>query len=75
MEYLRPARFNDALWVSAEVNELRRASLGFDQEIRRSGPEGEKLCEAAIRIVCLTDNDLRPTAIPGFLLERIKDVI
>ncbi len=75
VEYLRPARFNDALLVSAEVTELKRASLMFGQEIRRDAPEGERLCQAAIRIVCLTADGLRPAAIPSFLLERIKDVL
>lgn len=72
-EYLKPARFNDALTVSAEVTELKRASMNFAQEIRLGGPEGELLCEAEIRIVCLADGTvLRPAPIPGFLLERIK---
>lgn len=75
VDYLKPARFNDALVVSAEVSELKRASLSFAQEIRRVSPEGELLCQATIRIVCLTATDLRPVAIPGFLLERIKDVL
>jgi acyl-CoA thioester hydrolase len=70
-DYLKPARFNDSLRVSAEISELRRASLSFHQEIRR---DGELLCEARIRIVCLTDGDLKPTAIPEHLLQRIKDV-
>ncbi len=74
MDYIKSARFNDALSVSAEVSELKRASLTFRQEIRRDTPEGELLCQATIRIACLTDGGLRPAAIPGFLLERIKEV-
>jgi len=75
VDYLRPARFNDALVVSAEVAELKRASLAFTQEIRRGGPDGELLCKAAIRVVCLSADAFRPVAIPGFLLERINDVL
>jgi len=71
VDYLKPARFNDSLRVSAEVGELRRASLSFHQEIRR---RDELLCEARIRIVCLTDGELKPVAIPDHLLQRIKDV-
>lgn len=74
LEYIKSARFNDALFVSAEVAELKRASLTFKQEIRRGSPEGELLCEATIRIACLTDGGLRPAAIPGVFLERIKAV-
>ena len=75
IEYLRPARFNDALQVSAEVVELKRASLSFVQEIRRDRPDGELLCQAAIRIVCLSADGLRPAPIPGFLLECIRNVL
>jgi acyl-CoA thioester hydrolase len=75
VNFLKPARFNDILLVSAEVAEIKRASMTFAQEIRQADPEGEKLCEATIRIACLSDGELRPTAIPGFLLERIKDAI
>lgn len=72
-DYLKPAKFNDLLRVTAEVTDLRRASLTFSQEIRRDDNAGERLCEAVIRIVCLTADGLRPTAIPDFLLQRIKD--
>lgn len=72
VNYLKPARFNDLLKVSAEISELRRASLRFHQWILRGE---ERLCEADIDIVCLTDETLRPTAIPDFLLQRIKDVV
>lgn len=72
VNYLKPARFNDLLKVSAEIGELRRASLRFHQWILRGE---ERLCEADIDIVCLTDATLRPTAIPAFLLQRIKNVV
>jgi len=73
VEYLRPARFNEALWVTAEVPEIKRASLVFCQEIRRGEVLGEKLCEARVYIVCLTADTMRPTAIPDHLLQRIND--
>jgi acyl-CoA thioester hydrolase len=73
VDYLKPARFNEALLVTAEVREIKRASLLFAQEIRRGGASGEKVCEAVVRVVCLTQGDMRPTAIPDYLLQRIKD--
>jgi len=75
VDYIRPARFNDALVVSAKVAELKRASLSFTQAIHRGNPQGEVLCKADFRIACLSDGELRPTPIPDFLLERIKDVL
>jgi acyl-CoA thioester hydrolase len=73
VDYLKPARFNEALLVTAEVREIKRASLLFAQEIRRGGASGEKVCEAVVRVACLTQGDMRPTAIPDYLLQRIKD--
>lgn len=74
VDYLKPARFNDELAVTAEVTEVKRASMVFSQQIRRDGVDGEILCEASFRIACLTDGEFRPTAIPGFLLEQINNV-
>jgi acyl-CoA thioester hydrolase len=75
VDYLKPARFNDALRVSAEVQSLKRASLIFNQAIRRDNENGEIICVAEIRIACLSDDGLRPQAIPDLILQRINDVI
>ncbi|MFZ4703453.1 MAG: acyl-CoA thioesterase, partial [Candidatus Methylumidiphilus sp.] len=71
INFLKPAHFNDYLSVSAEMTEVKRASLSFTQEIRKDTPKGEKLCEAVIRIACLSDTKWRPVPIPSLLLERI----
>lgn len=75
VDYVRAVRFNEALVVSADIVELKRASMNFMQEIRRGGPEGEVVCRAEFRVACLTDGDLRPTPIPGLISERIHDVL
>jgi len=36
VDYLRSARFNDVLWVTAEIAERGRASLSFNQRVVRS---------------------------------------
>lgn len=72
-EYLKPARFNDSLWVSAAVSGIKRASLCFVQEIRLNDAAGDILCEAGFRIACLDARSMKATAIPDFLLQRMKD--
>ena len=39
MDYLRPARFNDLLWVTVALAERGRASLSFQQHVVRAFPE------------------------------------
>lgn len=75
VNYLKPAHLNDTLFVSAKVAELKRASMAFAQTIRLGNPAGDKLCEATIRIACLSEGGLKPVAMPEILLERIKDAI
>ena len=47
VDYLQSARFNDVLWVTAEIAERGRASLSFSQQVmrpdndeRRQAPQG-----------------------------------
>lgn len=73
IQFIRPARFNDRLRVSAELAELKRASLTFSQTIARDAVGGELLCSARIRIACISAETFSPCAIPDQLLQRIHD--
>lgn len=73
LDFIRPARFNDLLWVDARLAEAKRASLVFEQEIRRQDDAGELLCTAIVRVACLEADVFKATAIPDYLLQRIKD--
>jgi len=69
VDYLSPARFNEQLQVSAKVSQVKKASLTFEQQVKRGD---EVLCEGIIRIACLDANTMRPKAIPEKLLEQMK---
>jgi acyl-CoA thioester hydrolase len=64
LEYLLPARFNDLLSVSARVTEPGKASMTFEQEVRRGD---SVLCHGTIRIACIDSKTLRPVRIPSDL--------
>jgi acyl-CoA thioester hydrolase len=72
VEYHLPARFNDALAVSASLTEKGRASLTFHQEIRRTA-DSMLLCDGNIRIACVDQKRMRPTSIPKALFLEIPD--
>lgn len=71
VDFRRPARFNEMLWVTAELEDLRHASLYFRQAVRRG--EDETLCTAKVRVVCLAEGQFRPRALPDFLVRRIRE--
>lgn len=67
IEYLRPAKFNDLVQVSATISQTKKASLIFEQTLKR---DEVTLCTANCKIACLNADKLTPTAIPDFLLQQ-----
>lgn len=68
VEYRRPARFNDALNVTCEVDRLRGASIDFVQRVEHSA-DSAVLCEVVARAVCVDSDTMRPKPIPEAILE------
>lgn len=71
LDFLRPARLDDALRVSAELVECRRASLVFQQNVYQDGDESRVFCGARVRVACLVACTLRPHPIPDFILQGL----
>lgn len=71
VDFLKPARLDDALAVTAAIRECRRASLVFSQEIRRGD---ERLLTASVRVAAL-GLDFRPTAIPQSLYDELNALV
>lgn len=68
VDYLKPARFNEMIAVSAKIVDCRKTSLVFEQSINR-GPD--VLCTANVRIACLDAQSMKPKAIPEILLQQL----
>ena len=73
LDYLKPARFNDRLLVSARVSARGRASLNFDQAVTRADSATEILCTGQVRIACLAADTLRPHALPPHIFTELPD--
>ncbi len=73
IEYLRPARFNDLLQVTASIKELKRSTLTFFQEIFKKNSDGkiELLVEGTIKIVSINSTTFKPKRIPDQLMESL----
>ena len=66
--YLLPARLDDLLDVSVELQQLGQASLVVAQQCRRAG---QVLAKGTIRIGCVDARTFRPRRIPKTILERL----
>jgi acyl-CoA thioester hydrolase len=70
IDYLAPARFDDALVVTAAIESLSKVRLVFRQQILR-GPD-QALVDARVQVVCLDRQRFRPTAIPRNIRESFN---
>jgi len=67
VKYRRPARYDDLVDVSTEVEEVGGAAFWLKNDVRRGD---ELLLEARVRIACM-GADGRPTRIPGEILTAL----
>lgn len=69
VDYLKSAKFNDMLDVSAQLSLVKSASLTFKQTIIQVET---LLSTATIRIACLDANTMRPKLIPDHLKHALN---
>ncbi|HHJ12556.1 MAG TPA: tol-pal system-associated acyl-CoA thioesterase [Chromatiales bacterium] len=74
LDYLAPARFNDALVVDCRVTRAGRASIEFEQAVRREGESGA-LVSGRVKLACIDMARLRPAPIPEPVQEVIQGVL
>lgn len=68
IEYLKPARFNDALVVTLELLEHGRSQITVSQRVLRGD---EVLIRARVRAVCVDTQSIRPVRIPPAVLHQL----
>ncbi|HYD76843.1 tol-pal system-associated acyl-CoA thioesterase [Ramlibacter sp.] len=70
VRYLRPARLDDELRVTAELSEAGRASMTLRQQALQH--RGGLLAEGTIRIGWVDAATLRPARIPAVILDALN---
>ena len=71
LDFLKPARLDDALEVTASLHQCRRASVVFSQTIRRGD---DLLLTAQVRVAAL-GLDFRPRPIPEPLYDELNALV
>jgi acyl-CoA thioester hydrolase len=72
IDYLAPARFNDALRVTVQLQETRGARLLINQQVMHLN-DNKTLVRAEVQVVCVDATRFRPMAVPSFILEKLLD--
>ena len=69
VEYLKPARFNDALQVTVELIKVGAGQIDLIQRIVRND---EDLATVSVKIVCVKLDSMRPVRLPRQVATRIR---
>ncbi|MCR6625157.1 MAG: tol-pal system-associated acyl-CoA thioesterase [Pseudoxanthomonas sp.] len=69
LDFLRPARLDDLLQVSACIHQCKRASVVFAQSIER---DGEVLLTAEVKVAALRASTFKPIGLPDALYEEFR---
>jgi acyl-CoA thioester hydrolase len=67
--YHRPALLNDLLTVTAQVKQVGRARLVFDQAVMRGE---EVLASAELSLACVSAKSYRPVAVPEAIQKKLE---
>lgn len=68
LEFLKAARFNEKLQVTAEVVKLGKASITFNQKIMR---DKELVCSGEVRLACVDARSFTPKPVPRVIAEKL----
>ncbi len=71
-EYRRPARLDDELTVTCEIEEHGRTNFTFRQQIFRGGDRAELLVIGRTRAACLDAASMKPRAFPSVLVKELE---
>ncbi len=72
VDYLAPARFNDALDVSVNLKQIGGASLVVEQSVSR---DVTPLIAARVTLACVDAARFKPVKIPAFILQTLEPIL
>ena len=72
LDFLRPGRLDDELEVAVAVEQVRRASITFRQQLCRKGEGGAPLARARVRVGCVGVATFRPCALPEAFVNHLE---
>jgi acyl-CoA thioester hydrolase len=72
VDFLRPGRLDDELEVAVGVEQVRRASITFRQQLHRKGEGGTPLARARVRVGCVGVATFRPCPLPEPFMNQLK---
>ena len=78
IEYLKPARLDEMLWIGLEVEKITKSQIFFRQHIRRVNPDAvggwDELLTGKIQIICVNAALMKITSIPSLVRTKLEAI-
>lgn len=72
VDFIQAARFNEILLVQTRIEQLKKASLIFKQEIfTRRSDQTLAINAALVKVVCVSADHFKPIAIPAEIYSKL----
>ena len=71
VEYLAPARFNDALEISVELGDVGASQIKLTQRVTRGT---DTVVEAQVRLACVNIAAMKAVRIPTIIKAKISEI-
>jgi acyl-CoA thioester hydrolase len=72
VKYLRPARLDDELIVTARLESCGRAGMSILQQAFLKGPDRTLLCDGRVRAGWVDASAMKPARMPAAILEKLN---
>jgi len=72
IQYRRPAGLDDTLVAGARIEQLKRTSVRFCQEVWRGN---QLLCKGLIRIACVDAANFKPHPLPAPIYRQLASIL
>lgn len=72
IEYIKPARLDDALTVKTTVESMRNTSFQMRQIVQK---DGNDLCNMLVTLVCVETNNIKPVRFPDVLRDKLNQFL
>lgn len=77
VKYLTPARIDQQLIAALKIQQLGKASIVFEQQVRRADDQ-QVLCQATIKVACVNPTTFKPRSFSpamGEALQRYQEEV
>lgn len=70
IDFVKPARLEDEVYIFTKIQQIKRVSIIFSQNMRLNSTDGPIAANAIVKLGCVSSKDMSIQPIPEFILKK-----